>query len=724
MESYASVGAAALVLWGVGVLATLALGARVLLRSGQRAVWVPACLAALVVCLGHAPAAPGDAVVDDTAAWPLVVAGASLLAASVMALVRLHQRLAVLRAWLDVVAGALIVVAVVLAAALGPARRATGLDASSASLLLAVPACAVLVALFAVVGLHVAGALRTARAQLLVGALIVLAAAESAGALQRVGVLGRVGAVGTRAPVGVHEVGVALALVLLAAAAWAPSPTVVLADERGRAVMIGPLAQLVAVGVVLGLDQAVGLPTAAVALALGAMAVQLVCILLVYRLITALHGSRRQAHTDELTGLGNRRALAAALARVGAGDPLSLTLVDLDRFKEVNDVLGHDAGDELLRQVAARLLVGAAGDEVVVRQGGDEFALVRPGGDAGSAAARAAALVAALEAPFVLGSHQVSVAASVGVAAAPEHAVGDEELLRTADSAMYRAKAAGGGVVVYDATTDAERRAGLELVADLREAVARDGLEVHYQPQLDAATGALVGVEALVRWHHPTRGMLAPAAFLPLAQRGGLMDAVTRQVLARALASKALIDGGSGARMSVNISATCLLDPHLVATVGALLLEHGVPPDQLMLEITETELMLDAAVSRRVVAALVELGVGVSIDDYGTGHSSLSYLKDLPACELKLDRSFVAELGTDPRIATIVASTVDLAHSLGLRLVAEGVEDARTLERLVGLGVDVTQGYHHSRPVPAAELARWAAQRRARDLSAAGGAAR
>ncbi len=693
-------------LWSVTALATVALVARVARRPAGRTVWAPATLAAAALCASHLPDALGGGTVGDTASLWLALLGTALLTVSLVALLRLHQRIALLRAWLDMVAGALILVSILIAVASEPLQQVTGLDGPAASLLLAGPGCAVLVALASLVGLRVAGALATGRARFFVGSLSVLAAAETAGVLERTGMLA------ADAPIGVHEVGVPLALVMLAASSWVPAALLVPADEPDRAVMIGPVVQLVDAGVILGVDHAIGLPTPAVVLALCVMAVQLVCVVLVHRLVSSLHGSHHQARTDELTGLGNRRALAAALTGAGSRSSLSLTLLDLDRFKEVNDVLGHESGDDLLRQVAERLLAGAETGEVVVRQGGDEFAVVRQGSDAEDAALRAAGIVTALEEPFTLGEHQVSIAASIGIAAAPQHATDAVELLRMADSAMYRAKEAGGGVVVYDGAIDAARRADLELVADLRVAVANDQLSVHFQPQLEAATGALVGVEALVRWQHPTRGMLAPFVFLPLAERNGLMEALTRQVLRRALAAKNLIDGGTGSRMSVNISATSLLDPHLVTTVGSLLQEHAVPPPELMLEITETELMLDATVSRRVVNELVGLGVGVSIDDYGTGHSSLSYLKDLPATELKLDRSFVAELGSDPRIATIVRSTVDLAHSLGLRLVAEGVEDEETLERLIALGVDVTQGYHHSRPVPAEELARWAAQRR------------
>jgi EAL domain-containing protein (putative c-di-GMP-specific phosphodiesterase class I) len=271
---------------------------------------------------------------------------------------------------------------------------------------------------------------------------------------------------------------------------------------------------------------------------------------------------------------------------------------------------------------------------------------------------------------------------------------------------------------VADRAADDAGRREASLAADLRAAVAAGALVAHFQPQLDAATGDLAGVEALVRWPHPELGLLGPERFLGLAEALGLMGGLTRLVLHQALAQVAPLRGGAPARVSVNVSASSLLDPDLATDVAAALLEHGVAPEELVLEITESELMQDAGECLRVVHALVELGVGVSIDDYGTGHSSLAYLRYLPAVELKLDRSFADDLCRDERLADIVRTTIDLAHTLGMRLVAEGVEDEETLVRLRELGADVTQGHHHAAPVPGPELTAWVAAHRARRAAA------
>ena len=638
-----------------------------------------------------------------------VVAYAVLLGAQ-LRLLRERLLAWVLHAWLDAASGVLCLLALGCTVALEPLREATGAGGPAALLLLVRASTSVMMLVLAVATSSFQREVRDARVLLFAAGAGALALVDTGSVLGALGLLGAVG--GGPGPVTRVAVGVLVAA-LLVLAAWRPRPPGLVARDADTPAVVVPAVVIVLCCTVLGLDHAVGVPTPAAAAALCCIAVTMVTVVLVFRQVASLQATRHQALTDELTGLGNRRALVARLEGVDAGAPLALVLVDLDRFKEVNDVLGHGAGDELLRQVAARLLAGSPDGETVVRQGGDEFALVLPGVTAAVAAARATDLVRRLGQPFPLGAREVSVAASVGVAAAPEHATDAEELQRRADSAMYRAKAAGGGVQVYDHRVDAERRDEAALVDELRSAVARGDLAVHFQPQLDAA-GDLVGVEALVRWEHPDRGLLGPARFLGLAERHGLMDELTAVVLRRSLGQVAALgSGGHRLRVSVNVSATCLLDPRLVTTVAVLLAEHGVAAGDLLLEITETELMLDAEVSGRVVADLAALGVGVSIDDYGTGCSSLAHLKDLPVSELKLDRSFTAQLTSDRRTADIVRTTVDLAHSLGLLIVAEGVEDEPTLRRLRALGVDITQGYHHSRPLPAAELHRWVADHRA-----------
>ncbi|MQA34291.1 putative bifunctional diguanylate cyclase/phosphodiesterase [Modestobacter roseus] len=421
--------------------------------------------------------------------------------------------------------------------------------------------------------------------------------------------------------------------------------------------------------------------------------------------------SRREALTDELTGLANRRALIRRIEELCAtGHPFSLGLVDLDRFKEVNDGLGHAAGDELLRRVSRRLADHLPAGAMVGRLGGDEFAVVvpvPPQGDPGDLTPSLGAdLVTLSREPYDVDGLVLHAPVCVGTTGhvADGHAPGDcaTRLLRRADAALYDAKRHGATAVTYDATRHVDTSGRITLVEELRAAVDTDQLVLWYQPQVDVASGRTVGVEALVRWQHPTRGLLAPAEFLPLAEAHALMGPVTERVLAEAVRQGAeWRRTGTPLRVSVNLSASNLSDTALPARVAALLAEHGLPASALVLEVTETVLMTEPDAGLVVVRALAELGAAISIDDFGTGWSSLTYLKDLPVTELKLDRSFTADLLTEPRTAAIVHGTIELAHRLGLRVVAEGVETAATLAHLARLDCDESQGYLHSRPVPA-----------------------
>jgi EAL domain-containing protein (putative c-di-GMP-specific phosphodiesterase class I) len=300
------------------------------------------------------------------------------------------------------------------------------------------------------------------------------------------------------------------------------------------------------------------------------------------------------------------------------------------------------------------------------------------------------------------------VEASVGIALCPLHCDHHGQLLQRADVAMYAAKMARGHVAAYTAAEDPHSRARLETVEQLRAALELGELMCYYQPKVNTSDGAVHSVEALVRWQHPTRGLLSPDQFLPLAEQTGLMRPLTAVVLDLALGQvRQWLDEGIALVVSVNLSVTNLLDVDLPADIARLLRGHDLPASALTLEITESVLMADSVRAKAVVEALHSLGVGLSIDDYGTGYSSLAYLQDLAVDELKLDRAFVSRLTADPRSAAIVRSTVQLAHSLGLRLVAEGVEDAATLAALQHYGCDLTQGFHHSRPLPADQLGAW-----------------
>jgi diguanylate cyclase len=447
--------------------------------------------------------------------------------------------------------------------------------------------------------------------------------------------------------------------------------------------------------------------------------------------LDTLADTHRQARTDDLTGLANRRGLLdRADAMLELGGPFALALVDLDRFKEVNDGLGHAAGDALLVATAARLRETAGRGAEVGRLGGDEFALLLPlpataAGDAAREAAErwGAELVEALRPAYAVGAGTVHVPGSTGlvVHAGGALAEGDpvalrSELVRRADAAMYGAKRRGGGWAVYDPELHGPGEDALRTAEELRRALAGHELVLHYQPQVRPHDGALAGVEALVRWQHPEQGLLGPDRFLQVAEDHGLIGQLTAEVLDQALRqSAAWRREGLDLRVSVNLSATDLHDHRLPRALGELLVQHGVPASRLVLEVTETTLVRDQDRAAQVLAELADLGVATSIDDFGTGWSSLAQLHRMRFSELKLDRSFTVDLLGDPRAAAITTSTVDLAHALGLRVVAEGVEDAATCARLAELGCDETQGFWHAVPMPARELAAWAAHHRRRD---------
>jgi len=490
---------------------------------------------------------------------------------------------------------------------------------------------------------------------------------------------------------------------ILRPAQTTPQPTEPAAPTIGSFVVITASTAVLVAEAVTG---AVGPATWLAALAaLGAS----VRLLVNVRELAQLAVTRREALTDELTGLANRRAVLHRVDELCAERvPFTFALLDLDKFKEVNDGLGHAAGDDLLRLVADRLAPALRAGDLLGRLGGDEFAVVacsEPGAGP-DAEVLGHRVLKRLERPFLIHGMSVHVAASIGLTCSSS---GDRtELLRQADTAMYAAKRSGTGLAVYDPSRHADSSGHLALVEELRTALSTGQLVLHHQPQVDVSTGCTVGVEALVRWAHPVRGLLAPAQFLPLAEVHGLMGAVTEEVLRQAVAQAAdWRRRGLELRISVNLSASNLLDTDLPRRVAALLADAGLPAGCLVLEVTETVLMGDAERSLAVVTALTALGLTVSIDDFGTGYSSLSYLRDLPVAELKLDRSFTADLLVEARTEAIVASTIDLAHRLGLRVVAEGVEHEATLARLAHLGCDESQGYLHSPPLPADLLEQW-----------------
>jgi diguanylate cyclase (GGDEF)-like protein len=496
-----------------------------------------------------------------------------------------------------------------------------------------------------------------------------------------------------------------LAMLLLAASAWLPARRAPAIGSNRRALLFPSAFGAIAVAVLV-YGQTVRLNPIAIALAVLSLLAIMVRMALLLRETAALAVSRKLSLTDDLTGLGNRRSFSAEVdAAIAAERPFALLMIDLDQFKELNDTLGHHVGDELLRGVGPRLREATSPGDVVARLGGDEFGVLLRGSDAEAAAAAARRLRGALGRPFALAGISLHVGASVGIAAFPEHARDASELLRHADVAMYEAKRGRTGHAVYASQDDHHSLERLELAGEMRRALAADELALYYQPAADLASGTLVGVEALVRWRHPERGVLAPGAFLPAIEHTALMRELSRRVLAMAICQAgAWFRLDRPWRVSVNLSATDLLDRSLVDDVAALLRRYGTPARRITLEVTESILMTDPIRAMEVLGELRGLGVSVALDDFGTGWSSLTHLQRMPVDEIKIDRSFVAAMATDASSAAIVSSTVDLAHALGLRVVAEGIEDEATWTRLRAVGCDAAQGYHLSRPLPPGEL--------------------
>ena len=433
--------------------------------------------------------------------------------------------------------------------------------------------------------------------------------------------------------------------------------------------------------------------------------------------VERLRETRTQALTDDLTGLGNRRHLVDTLhAAVAGGDEpegeLALLVIDLDGFKELNDTLGHHAGDEVLRQIGPRLKQLLRGEDTLARLGGDEFAVILRPGDEASASTAGLRLRAALEHPFAVGGIRVHIDASVGIALYPEHAGDAMGLLQRADVAMYQAKRMRTGHEVYLAGRDRHSRQRLALVGELGGALQAGQLVLHYQPQADLRTGAVRGVEALVRWEHPERGLLGPGHFLPLVEQSGLTRALTAFVLDRALEEMSrLRRSGHDLSVAVNLGPADLLDLGLPSEVERLLDRHGVAPDRLEIEVSEEIVMADVERTVDVLVGLRAIGVRTALDDFGAGRAGLGHLKELHVDVLKIDRSFVMRVSEDARDAAIVRSLVDLGRRLGVRVIAEGVDGAECCDLLAEWGCDEIQGHYLARPMPAADLELWLRRR-------------
>jgi diguanylate cyclase (GGDEF)-like protein/PAS domain S-box-containing protein len=434
--------------------------------------------------------------------------------------------------------------------------------------------------------------------------------------------------------------------------------------------------------------------------------------------------NRHQALHDSLTDLPNRvlfqdRVRQVILGAEREGGGVAVLVMDLDRFKEINDTLGHASGDRLLVEAARRLRTTLRGADSIARLGGDEFAILLHDGSPSGVAAAAQRIHGAFAAPFSLDGLPLQIEASIGAATYPEHADDVEGLIQRADIAMYVAKRDNSGWELYDRSQDDHQPHRLSLISELRRAIDERELVLHYQPKLELRSGQVASVEALVRWHHPTRGLVGPNEFIDVVQETSLIKPLTLYVIDEALRQcRAWAAEGHPLAVAVNVSTRNLIDLDFPDQVAALLARWEVGPQQLELEITESAIVADMFRMRGVLERLGAMGLRISVDDFGTGYTSLGYLRRLPISELKIDRSFVSHMATSEEDAVIVRSTIDLGRNLGLGVVAEGVEDPEVLQRLCELGCDVAQGYLMSRPIPADELTAWLTEFTAQSASA------
>lgn len=419
------------------------------------------------------------------------------------------------------------------------------------------------------------------------------------------------------------------------------------------------------------------------------------------------------SHHDTLTDLPNRSLFVERLeGELGVcsrdSNSVAVLILDLDRFKEVNDTLGHNIGDQLLQQVAFRLQSALRRTDTIARLGGDEFAIMMAAADEQQAIKHAQDIIKALEHPVALTDLDIQISTSIGIALFPNHGRNAATLMQRADVAMYYAKRHKAGFAVYSADIDPHSLRRLSLVGELRHAIDNDELFLQFQPKVSTKGGSTVGIEALVRWRHPHHGGMAPMEFVPLAEETGLIRPMTRWVLDHALQCwSGLREEGLTPTMAINLSVRNLMDPKLAEMISANLRRWDMPARYLELEITESDIMSDPERALRVLRTLNEMGIRLSIDDFGTGYSSLSYLKQLPVQEIKIDKSFVLGMSDDANDATIVDATINLAHKLKLSVVAEGVENQKTINLLEELGCDAMQGFYISRPIDESALLDW-----------------
>jgi diguanylate cyclase (GGDEF)-like protein/PAS domain S-box-containing protein len=423
---------------------------------------------------------------------------------------------------------------------------------------------------------------------------------------------------------------------------------------------------------------------------------------------------RRQATLDVLTDLPNRMLLLERLEKAidnarGKKGITALLLMDLDRFKEVNDTFGHHFGDMLLKEVAARLRNLLSPNDTLSRLGGDEFGMfLTRAADSNDVASVARRLLASLQEPFAIDGHLLEVGASIGIALYPTHGTDARMLLRRADAAMYAAKEANVGYAFHNQEHESQTPEQLTLIVEMRGAMERDEFELYYQPKLHLSSGLMTRAEVLIRWNHPKRGLLAPAAFIPIAERTGLIKPMTDWIIDRMLKQcRQWHDTGAPVHVAVNISAKSLQEQVLPVKIQAALDKWNIDARFVKVEITESSIMADPAHALAITSMLQSMGIRLSLDDFGTGFSSLTNLRQLPIDELKIDKSFVMGMAASEADTTIVRTMVDLSHNLGKQVCAEGVEDEQTWRRLGEMGCDLAQGYWISKPLPAGDFLLW-----------------
>jgi diguanylate cyclase len=500
--------------------------------------------------------------------------------------------------------------------------------------------------------------------------------------------------------------GTGFALIVGSACRVGGTPLAAVPRRRGPAVLVcaaGAAIVVLAFRPSDGLGPYIAVPAVLTLLAAGGR------LVLALREATGAAEALALSQTDDLTMLPNRRAVRNRLdAGLAKHEPLALMLLDMDGFKEVNDTLGHAAGDTVLQLAAHRMRDLLPPEVMIARLGGDEFAIVTTSDDEIELLETARLILDTLSEPMIVDGIEIASSASIGISVHAETDSSASELLRRADVAMYQAKLTRSGAALYDSHRDDFSRPRLQLAEELRRGITDGQLVLWYQPQIDAATRQVCGLEALIRWQHPVQGLLSPAEFLPAARRAGLMLMLSDEVVRQAVVDvKRLRASGLMQRVAINCAPPELLSGVFLPRLYAALAASGVPAESLVVEVTEDSFLADPERAREVLFEMREHDLQIAIDDYGTGFSSLSYLRDLPVQELKIDRSFISTMGADPRGRMIVLSTLQMAQGLGLRTVAEGVEDADTAIDLIAMGVDVLQGYHMARPMPLTDVESW-----------------